>query len=88
MLYMVIEHLKDPKAIYRRLRDEGRALPDGLRYIASWVEPNYARCWQVMEPDDRALLEEWTLHARDLVDFELFPVRTSAEAAAAIAPEL
>ena len=88
MLYMVIEHLKDAPAIYRRARDEGRFLPEGLRYISSWVEPSFGRCWQLMETDDPALFEEWTLHWRDICDFEIVPVRTSAEAAAAIAPEL
>jgi hypothetical protein len=85
---MVIEHFKDPKAVYRRVRDESRSLPDGLRYISSWVEPNFARCWQLMVTDDPALFEEWTTHWRDLTDFEIVPVRASAEAAAAIAPEL
>jgi len=87
-LYMVIEHLKDPLAVYRRLRDEGRSLPDGLRYVASWVEPNYARCWQVMETDDPALLRAWTAQAGDLVDFEIVEVVTSAQAQSAIAPRL
>jgi hypothetical protein len=85
---MVVEHLKDPPAVYRRARDEGRFLPEGLRYISSWVEPNFGRCWQLMETDDPTLFEEWTLHWHDICDFEIVPVRTSAEAAAAIAPEL
>jgi hypothetical protein len=39
------------------------------------------RCYQVMECDDPALLEEWMSHWRDLIDFEVVPVVTSAEAA-------
>ena len=70
---MVIEH-------FRR----GRA-PAGLRYVASWVDLKYERCFQVMEADDEALLRQWTANWDDLVDFEIVPVRTSAEAAAAIA---
>ena len=37
---MVIERFKerDAKPVYRRLRDEGRGAPDGLRYVGSWVE--------------------------------------------------
>ena len=88
MLYMVIERFKDPRAIYRRLRDEGRFLPIGLRYVSSWVEPNYDRCWQVMETDDPQHLEEWTSHWRDLAEFEIVPVLTSKEAAEAIAAQL
>ena len=84
MLYMVIERFKnrDPKPIYERLAEKGRMMPDGLRYISSWIEPNFDRCWQVMECDDRALFDVWTAAWRDLVDFEIVPVVTSAEARA------
>jgi Protein of unknown function (DUF3303) len=41
-----------------------------------------------MECDDPALLESWMAHWRDLVDFEVIPAMTSAEALAAIAPRL
>ena len=39
MLYMIIERFRDgdPLPVYRRLRDEGRLVPQGLRYVASWV---------------------------------------------------
>ena len=42
----------------------------------------------VMEADSEARLREWTVNWNDLIDFEIIPVRTSAEAAATIAPEL
>ena len=80
-LYMVIEHFKDAPAVYRRFRDQGRLAPEGLRYVASWVEDNLARCFQVMETDDRAVLEAWMSNWSDLVDFEVYPVITSGEAA-------
>jgi hypothetical protein len=41
-----------------------------------------------MEADDESLLAEWTRNRQDLVDFEIIPVRTSSDAAAANAPEL
>jgi hypothetical protein len=89
MLYMVLEDFRgDPAAVYRRFRDRGRLAPEGLRYVSSWVTPDMQRCWQVMECDDRRLLEEWMAAWRDLVAFEVIPVITSAEAAAAIAPQL
>lgn len=90
VLYMVVEHLKAGHAedIYRRFRDRGRMAPDGLRYVASWTETSFARCFQVMEADDPALLEAWMASWRDLIDFEVQPVYTSADAAAAIAPRL
>jgi Protein of unknown function (DUF3303) len=83
MLYMVIEHYKDrdPKPVYDRLQKNGRMFPEGLRYISSWVESNYDRCFQLMECDEPSLLEVWTSRWSDLVNFEIVPVVTSAQAA-------
>ena len=90
MLYMVIETFRggDAVPVYRRFRDHGRLAPEGLRYVASWVTEDLRRCYQVMECDDPALLERWTAAWRDLVDFEVLPVVTSAAAVAAVAPRL
>jgi hypothetical protein len=90
MLFMVIEHYRGGRApdVYRRFRDRGRLAPDGLRYVSSWVDFEFRRCFQVMEADHEALLREWIANWDDLVDFEVVPVRTSAEAAAAIKGEL
>ena len=90
MLFLVVERFRngDPLPVYRRFRDEGRLAPEGLRYVASWVTKDLARCFQVMECDDPALLSEWTSRWEDLVEFEVVPVVTSAEAAAAVAPRL
>ena len=82
MLYMVIEHFKDGPAVYRRFRERGRMAPPGLQYIASWVEPDASRCFQVMECADPALLHDWAAHWADLADFEFLPVVTSQEMAA------
>ena len=90
MLYMVIEHFRNRDAVpvYRRFRDEGRLAPDGLHYVSSWVDPELARCFQVMECEDRALLDQWIARWKDLVDIEVVEVMTSAAAAARIAPRL
>jgi len=89
MPYMIVEHFRDNAIpIYRRFRERGRMAPDGLRYVASWVTKDYRRCFQVMECDDPALLEQWMSNWRDLTEFEVIPVNTSADAAAAIAPRL
>lgn len=87
MLFMVIEHFRAGRVadIYQRFREKGRMAPDGLRYISSWVDLDFRRCFQVMEADDEALLAEWMSHWDDLIDFEVVAVRTSDEAAAAIA---
>jgi hypothetical protein len=88
MLFMVIERFKDrePAPIYARLRESGRALPDGLRFIDSWVEPNFDRCFQLMECDDAALLARWVMQWRDLVEFEIVPVCPSKTVRELFAP--
>ena len=90
MLFMVIEHFRDQdaKAVYRRFREKGRLAPDDVRYITSWVDLEFRRCFQVMDAPDETALAEWTGNWDDLVDFEIIPVRTSADAAAAIQAEL
>jgi Protein of unknown function (DUF3303) len=89
-LYMVIEHFKggDAVPVYRRFRDQGRLAPDGLSYVSSWVDTTFERCYQLMETDDRRLLDEWIERWSDIVDFEVHPVITSAEAVTRIAPRL
>lgn len=83
MLYMVIEQFKDVSgaAVYERFREKGRMMPDGLKYIGSWIEADSGRCFQLMETDDHALFQLWTANWDDLVDFEIVPVITSQEAA-------
>jgi len=79
---MVIERYKHgaADAVYRRFREHGRMMPEGLEYIDSWVERNYERCFQLMATDDPDLFDEWTSHWNDLVEFEILPVLTSREA--------
>jgi Protein of unknown function (DUF3303) len=79
MLFMVIEQFKgrDPVPIYARVRERGRSLPDGLKYVDSWVEVNFHRCFQLMECDDAVAFQKWILEWRDLAEFEVIPVSTS-----------
>ncbi len=88
MLYMIIEHFRDAVPVYRRFRDSGRLMPEGVSYVASWVTQDLTRCYQVMECSDRALLDDWMSHWRDLVRFEVVPVITSSEARDIISPRL
>jgi hypothetical protein len=90
MLFMVVERFRngDPVPVYRRFRDRGRLAPDGLRYVNSWVTDDFRVCFQVMESEDRALLDAWIANWTDIVEFEVHPVVTSPEAAAALAPRL
>ena len=79
MLYMIIERFKDMPAIYRRLREKGRMMPDGLEYVSSWINVDLKTCWQVMRTEDESLFERWTSNWKDLIDFEIVPVHTSAD---------
>ena len=88
MLYMVIEqYLSGPDPVYERAAAQGRMLPDGLDYVASWVtKDGMDRCYQIMETRDPALFDIWTERWADLVSFEIVPVITSAEAASRHGP--
>ena len=88
MLYMIVETFKDSAAVYRRFRERGRLAPEGLKYVSSWVTEDVTKCYQVMECDDRRLLDEWMAAWRDLIDFEVVCVITSADAAERVAPRL
>jgi len=79
MLYMVIERFNDAPAIYQRLREKGRMMPEGLEYVSSWIDVDLKTCWQLMRTDNESLLQAWTDNWKDLMDFEVVPVRTSAE---------
>lgn len=90
MLFMVIERFKnqDAAAIYRRLQQDGRMMPDGLKYVGSWVEASFGRCFQLMESDDPRLFQQWIIKWQDLMEFEIVPVVPSKETREAITPML
>lgn len=86
MLFLIIEHFRggDPVPVYRRFRERGRLAPEGLDYVNSWVTEDLATCYQVMQCEDRALLDEWMANWTDIVDFEVHPVITSPQAASRV----
>ena len=90
MLYMIVEFFKnkDPIPVYRRFRERGRLVPAGLKYLSSWVDDKMQLCFQLMETDDRRLIDEWISNWSDIVDFEVYPVISSQEAVEKIAPQL
>jgi Domain of unknown function (DUF3303) len=90
MLFMVIERFRnrDARAVYRRFRDHGRMMPGGLRYVGSWIEVNFERCFQVMECDDARLLQQWIVNWTDLIEFEVVPIATSEETREVVLPGL
>lgn len=82
-IYMIIEHFSsDPSPVYERFRIKGRLAPEGLHYINSWVTKDMSKCYQVMECEERALLDEWMSAWQDLVRFEIVEVIASQVAAA------
>jgi Protein of unknown function (DUF3303) len=90
MLFMVIEEFRnqDAKSVYRRFRQKGRLLPEGLEFVNSWVAADLGRCFQLMECSDITLLQQWVAEWSDLIDFEIVPVVPGKETAAALADRL
>ena len=90
MLFMGSETYREraPKHGDRRFREKGLMAPEGACYVSSWVTTDFVRCFQMMDCDDRALLDEWMSKWIDIVEFEVIPVITSEKATAAIAPHL
>lgn len=81
MLFMVHERFKDgdEKRVGERFRKRGRMMPAEVVYHASWLDPATMRCFQLMEAPSRESLDPWLEHWRDLMDFEVVAVETSAE---------
>ncbi|HEX3175030.1 MAG TPA: DUF3303 family protein [Methylomirabilota bacterium] len=90
MLFMCIETFRnqDAKAVYRRFRDKGRQMPDGLSYVGSWVSADLDRCYQLMQCEDVTLLQRWVVQWSDLAHFEIVPVVPGKDVAAALASAL
>lgn len=86
MRYIIVEHFRngDPAPVYERFRARGRMAPPGLSYIDSWVTSDLRRCYQLMECEDPGLLRQWMGNWEDLVEFEVHPVISSAEAASQV----
>lgn len=88
MLYMVIEEYRlGPEPVYERAASQGRMLPEGLRYVDSWVidDGRLDRCLQLMETENPELLDAWRARWADLIEFDVIPVVTSGEAARRVA---
>lgn len=74
--YLVIETFRPgcKECVYERFHAQGRLLPEGLHFVASWLERDGPRCFQLMDTDDPALFEVWFARWSDLVCFELVPL--------------
>ena len=80
-LYMVVETFRDANAaaIRERFLAEGRMMPDGLEYVASWIEPDGERCFQIMRTADPKLFDAWTANWDDLMEFEITEIYEALE---------
>jgi Protein of unknown function (DUF3303) len=90
VLFMVIEKFRgqDAKAVDRRFRDKGRQMPEGLGFVSSYVSADLGRCFQLMEANDVSLLQRWVAEWSDLAEFEIIPVTSGKDTAAALAGAL
>jgi hypothetical protein len=89
MLFMVVERFqRETLAVYRRVRDGGRSIPEGVTFVDSWVSADLSRCFQLMECSDVRLLQEWVVQWVDLTEFEIYPVTRGRETAEQLAPHL
>ena len=86
MTYLIIERFegKNPRPVYERFDQLGRLMPDGVSYITSWINDDVSECYQIIESDDRALIDKWISNWSDIVEFEVKPVITSQEARAKV----
>ena len=89
MLFMVVEKFRnqDGKAVYRKLRDSGRGLSEGLKFVASYVSADLGRCFQLMATDVIPLFQRWIADWQRVVEFEVVPVvegKATREALAAM----
>lgn len=84
--YMIIEQFKKNKIklLYQRFEEKGRLLPEGVKFIDSWVDENVEVCYQLMESESPERIQQWINHWNDLVDFEVIPVISSGEAKAKV----
>ena len=84
---MIVERFKngDPWPVYRRFHERGRLAPEGLQYVSSWVDEKLEICFQLMETSDVSYIHEWIANWSDIVEFEVYPVISSEEAANRVA---
>jgi hypothetical protein len=63
-------------------------MPDGLKFVSSFVAADMSRCFQLMEADDLTLFQRWVAEWCDLGEFEIVPVVAGKATAEALGPLL
>ena len=54
-------------------------MPEGIEYRGSWVTEDLRRCFQIMECEDRRLLEQWIANWSDITDNFLYSNSNTSE---------
>jgi hypothetical protein len=81
--FMVIERFRaGARPVYEKFAAEGRLMPEGIEFVASWVTADLGRVFQVMECDDITLLQRWVAAWEDVTEFEILPVAVGGSAVA------
>lgn len=82
MQFMVIERFRPGKVkeLYQRFAEKGRMLPEGVNYIDSWINEDVTVCYQLMEAASADQMDQWIDSWKDLADFEIVTVISSAGA--------
>lgn len=78
---MIERFVHGARPVYERAAERGRMLPEGVTYVESWVSDDLGRCYQVVKTETPDALADWISRWSDLVEFEVVPVVSSAEAA-------
>ena len=74
MLFMVIERFskQNLQPMADRFKQHGRMLPEGVTYVASWMEINGTSCYQIMDAVDYPALERWLSRWSTLLPYFAF----------------
>jgi hypothetical protein len=91
MHFMIIERFRGSEAVaavYERFAERGRLMPEGLKYVNSWIEPNFNRSFLVAECEDLRMIQRWVLQWNDLIEFDVIPVVPSKETAEVVTVHL
>jgi hypothetical protein len=79
-LYIFVERFRDAALCTAGSNNAaGWCRTDWCTFPPGW-NINVEHCFQVMETDDRRLIDQWMANWSDIVDFEVYPVMGLSEA--------
>ena len=72
---------RDFKTRVSRFLETGAPPPEGVKLLHRWFTASHSQGFMLVETDDASHLFRWTSEWADLIDFQVEPVITDAEAA-------